>query len=101
MNTPLLHTPIEYLKGVGSAKGEILKKELGVFNFGDLVNYYPFRYIDRTKFFKINEIDVELPYIQILVRLKSFEILGEKTKNDDPNSEEEVWIPIKATKGIF
>ena len=99
MNTPLQHTPIEYLKGVGSAKGEILKKELGVFNFGDLVNYYPFRYIDRTKFFKINEIDVELPYIQILVRLKSFEILGEKhTKRlvaqviDDTGTLELVWF---------
>jgi ATP-dependent DNA helicase RecG len=95
----ILHTPIEYLKGVGSAKAEILKKEIGVFKFEDLLSYYPFRYIDKTQFYKIKEVDIELPYIQILVRLVSFEIIGEKhTKRlvaqaiDDTGSIELVWF---------
>lgn len=99
MNNKISHTTIEYLKGVGSARAEILKKELSIFRYIDLLQYYPFRYIDKTKFYKITEIDTELPYIQILVRLKSFEILGEKhTKRlvaqvvDDTGVLELVWF---------
>jgi len=52
----LLSTPIEYLKGVGSQRGSILRKEAGIFTFGDLLNYFPFRYVDKTSFQKISEI---------------------------------------------
>ena len=99
MNDQIFKTPIEYLKGVGPQRAEILKKEISVFTYGDLLSYYPFRYIDRTQFYKIKDVDSELPYIQILVRLKSLEHLGEKrTKRlvaeaiDDTGEIELVWF---------
>jgi ATP-dependent DNA helicase RecG len=73
-----LSTPIEYLKGVGPQRADVLKKELGIFTFQDLINYYPFRYVDRTKFYKIRELNPDLPAVQLLGRLVSKEIIGEK-----------------------
>lgn len=52
----LLSTPIEYLKSVGPQRGAILRKEAGIFTFGDLLTYYPFRYVDKTSFQKISDI---------------------------------------------
>lgn len=75
MRDNFLDTPIEYLKGVGPVKGELLKQDLGIYCFADLLIHYPFRYIDRTKFYKINEITSDLPYIQckgILIRSAIF-----------------------------
>ena len=54
MHYSILDTPIEYLKGVGPQRGDILKKELQIFNYKDLLNLYPNRYLDRTKYYKIN-----------------------------------------------
>jgi ATP-dependent DNA helicase RecG len=73
-----LITPIEYLKGVGPQKADVLKKELQVFTIGDLLQHYPFRYIDRTKFYKIREIDTDLPGVQLLARITNLQELGEK-----------------------
>lgn len=78
MSNSLLLTPIEYLKGVGAQRAEILKKELRIFTYGDLLTYYPFRYIDRTKFYSIREIDSNLPYVQLRGKIIHFEVLGEK-----------------------
>jgi ATP-dependent DNA helicase RecG len=55
MNEFLL-TPIEYLKGVGPQRANLLKQELSIYNFEDLLNHFPFRYVDRSYFCKINEI---------------------------------------------
>ena len=99
MDNQYLKTPVEFLKGVGPQRADVLKKELGIFNYGDLLKHYPFRYIDRTKFYKLNEVDTELPYIQIMVRLKSFGVLGEKGAKrliaqavDDTGTIELVWF---------
>ena len=46
----ILSTPIEYLKGVGPKRGEILRKEAHIFTFGDLIHYYPFRYVDKSSY---------------------------------------------------
>lgn len=99
MNDQIFKTPIEYLKGVGPQRADILKKEISVFTYGDLLKYYPFRYIDRTRFYKIKEVDEELPYIQILIRVKSFSIVGEKQGRrlvahaiDDTGEIELVWF---------
>ena len=73
-----LITPIEYLKGVGPQKADVLKKELQVFTIGDLLQHYPFRYIDRTKFFKIREIDPELSGVQLLGRITDLKEMGER-----------------------
>ena len=94
-----LETPIEFLKGVGPARAEVLKKELGLSKFEDLLNYYPYKYIDRTRFYKINAIQQDLPYVQLIVRLKSKEIIGEKQARrlvvkavDDTGEMELVWF---------
>ena len=65
----MLDTPIEYLKGIGPQRAEVLKKELNIFTYRDLLTYYPFRYVDRTKFSTIREINDEYQYVQILQRL--------------------------------
>lgn len=73
-----LKTPIEYLKGVGIQRADVLKKELGIFTFNDLLRHYPFRYIDRTRFYKIIDLTGDLPAIQIIGRIVHKEVIGEK-----------------------
>lgn len=72
-----LETPVEYLKGVGPAKADLLKKELNIKVFGDLLSYYPFRYIDRSKIYKIKDIDSDAAYVQIKGRLLVLKEVGE------------------------
>jgi ATP-dependent DNA helicase RecG len=67
-----LNTPIDYLKGVGPNRSEILKKEFQIFTFKDLLYFFPFRYIDRTKFYKINEIEKSSSDIQIIGKFYRF-----------------------------
>lgn len=92
-------TPIEYLKGVGPQKAEILKKELQLFTIGDLLQLYPFRYIDRTKFYKIKQLHADLIGAQVLGRLISLQEVGEKKSKrlvgqfrDETGSIELVWF---------
>lgn len=65
MASEFLNTPIEYLKGVGPLRGEVLKMELGIFTFGDLLNHFPFRYVDRSKFYTISQLNDEMPFVQL------------------------------------
>jgi ATP-dependent DNA helicase RecG len=74
----MLDTPIEYLKGIGPQRAEVLKKEINIFTYRDLLTYYPFRYVDRTKFSTIREISDELQYVQIKGIIDSLEIVGSK-----------------------
>ncbi|MEI6048503.1 MAG: ATP-dependent DNA helicase RecG [Bacteroidota bacterium] len=60
-----LDTNITYLPGVGPKRAELLNKELNIFTFRDLLHYYPYKYIDRTRFYKISELDPDLPFVQI------------------------------------
>jgi ATP-dependent DNA helicase RecG len=78
MKPDFLQTPIEYVKGVGPQRGEMLRKELGIHTFLHLLTYYPYRYVDRTKFFNINEISADLPFIQLRGTIIKTEVLGEK-----------------------
>ena len=73
----LFQTPVEYLKGTGPARAEVLKKELSIYNFEDMLRHFPYKYIDRTRFYKIREINIELPHVQVIARLTHKEILGE------------------------
>jgi len=91
--------PIEFLKGVGPKRAEILKQELNIQTFGDLIQYYPFRYVDRSKFYKISEINEDLAYIQIKGTLIKVTAVGEKRITrltaqfrDDTGSIELVWF---------
>jgi ATP-dependent DNA helicase RecG len=94
-----LDTTIEFLKGVGPKRAEILQKELGIFTYAQLLEYYPFRYIDRTRFYKVSELHPELPYVQILGRITGKETIGEKHKKrivarltDETGSIDLVWF---------
>jgi ATP-dependent DNA helicase RecG len=60
-----LETNITYLTGVGPKRAELLNKELNIITFRDLLYYFPYKYIDRTRFYKIAELDPELPFVQI------------------------------------
>lgn len=76
MPTDLLNTPIEYLKGVGPKRGEILRKEVGVSTYNDLLSYYPFRYVDRSRFTPIAEINSEVAYLQVHGKVISTQTIG-------------------------
>ncbi len=73
-----LETDIKYLKGVGDARAKMLGAELGVASFRDLLYYFPFRHIDRSRFYRIDELSgTELPALQIKGRFIHFNIEGE------------------------
>jgi ATP-dependent DNA helicase RecG len=78
MPNAFLQTPVEYLKGVGPQKADILKKEMGIFTYGDLLSLYPFRYLDRTKFHAIKELTPDLHFVQLRGRFISVRTIGEK-----------------------
>jgi ATP-dependent DNA helicase RecG len=76
MPSAFLDTPIEFLKGVGPQRADILKKEMQIFTFYDLLTLYPFRYVDRTKFYKVNEITPEIQFVQLRGKLFSMALVG-------------------------
>ncbi|MCO4292672.1 ATP-dependent DNA helicase RecG [Solitalea sp. MAHUQ-68] len=73
-------TPIEYLKGVGPSKAAVLNKEFGILTYSDLIQHYPFRYIDRTRFYLISEIGPELQYIQLKGHIVDKQLIGDARK---------------------
>ncbi len=105
MNKPanILDSSIEYLKGVGPAKGDLLKKELGIFKFRDLLMHFPYRYVDKTQFHKIRDINSESDVVQLRGILRRLDAIGEGRKKrligkfrDDTGAIELVWF-----KGVF
>ncbi|WP_186757078.1 ATP-dependent DNA helicase RecG [Echinicola salinicaeni] len=69
-------TKIEFLKGVGPQKAALINKELDIFTFGELLQHYPFRYEDRTKFYKINQINGNLEHVQVIGKIRRVETVG-------------------------
>lgn len=76
----ILQTEIQFIPGVGPKRAALLNKEIDVFTVGDLLRWYPYRYIDRTRFYYIHEIDNTLAYIQIKGKITAFETFGEGRK---------------------
>lgn len=72
----ILSTEIKFLPGVGPKRAELLQKELGINTFADLLCFYPYKHIDKSKFYKISEISEDLPYIQIIGRITRFDEAG-------------------------
>lgn len=68
---------IMYLPGVGPKKAEILRKEIEISSYEDLLFYFPYKYIDRSRFYKVAEINGDMPYIQLKGRILFFDTLGE------------------------
>jgi ATP-dependent DNA helicase RecG len=76
INKEFLDTEITYLQGVGPKRAELLNKELSIFIFRDLLYYFPYKYIDRTRFYKIAELDPDLPFVQIRGIIKGYTTEG-------------------------
>ncbi|HMU59124.1 MAG TPA: ATP-dependent DNA helicase RecG [Chitinophagaceae bacterium] len=74
----MLSSPIEYLKGVGPLRADLLKKELSIFTFGDLLDHFPFRHIDRTKLNAIGDITPATDFAQVAGVITSHEIVGQR-----------------------
>ena len=105
MKENYLFTPIDYLKGVGPNRASLLKSELKVFTYNDLLNYFPFRYIDRTKYHKISELEKTNSEVQIIgkfMNLKYSENIKSKRLigifSDGENEIEIIWF--RAVKWI-
>jgi len=92
-------TPVEYLKGVGPQRSALLNKQLNIFTFGDLIQHYPFRYEDRTRFYCISELNEEMPFVQVKGRIIRKEMVGAGFKKrlvasleDETGEMELVWF---------
>ncbi|BCY29234.1 ATP-dependent DNA helicase RecG [Flavobacterium okayamense] len=95
----LLDTPIEYLKGVGPQRGDLLRKELDIHRYSDLLNLYPNRYIDRTRYYKINQLINSNSEVQIVGKIIHIKTVEQKrgkrlvaTFIDDTGEMELVWF---------
>ena len=94
-----LSQDIKFLPGVGPRRAELLDKELNIKTFGDLIYYFPYKYIDRTRFYKISEINAQMPYIQVRGKIHSVELTGAGVKQrltarfyDETGSIELIWF---------
>lgn len=95
----LLQTPIEYLKGVGPNRSEVLKKELNIQYYRDLINFFPNRYIDKTGFYKINQLQQNSSEVQIVGKIVHLKMVEQKRGKrlvadfiDDTGKMELVWF---------
>jgi ATP-dependent DNA helicase RecG len=96
----LLETPIEYLKGVGPQRGDLLRKELGIHKYADLLNLFPNRYIDRTRYYKINELQNSNSEVQVVGKIINIKTVEQgkgrsrlvATFIDDTGQMELVWF---------
>ncbi|WP_271855678.1 ATP-dependent DNA helicase RecG [Patiriisocius marinus] len=99
MNPNLLQTPIDYLKGVGPNRADLLKKELGIFTYQDLLNLFPNRYLDRTKYYKIAELQRNNADVQVIGKITHIKMVEQKrgkrlvaTYRDETGVMELVWF---------
>ena len=95
----ILDNPVEYLKGVGPVRADVLKKELKIFTFNDLLHYFPFRYVDRSKFYKVSEVNSDSTYFQIKGKIINLQEVGQgrskrlvATLWDETGNIELVWF---------
>jgi ATP-dependent DNA helicase RecG len=100
---------IMYLPGIGPRKADVLKKEINVSSWEDILYYFPYKYIDRSKIFKISEIDGNMPYIQLRGKIHHYDAVGEGHKRrltavfyDDMDSIDLVWFQnIKSIQNVY
>ncbi len=97
----ILDTPIEFLTGVGPLRADMLKKELQIFTFRDLLYRFPFRYVDKTRFHRIADITEESDTVQVKGILRRLEVMGDGrvkrlvgTLRDESGSIELVWFQM-------
>ena len=99
MNNTFLQTPIDYLKGVGPNRSKLFKKELKIFTYQDLLSFFPYRYVDKTKYYKIDEINNTKSEIQLIGKIVDLYESGSPRKRrliakvkDDTGFIELVWF---------
>ncbi len=99
MNANFLQTPIDYLKGVGPNRADLLKKELGIHTFQDLLNLFPNRYLDRTQYYKIAQLQQTNAEVQIIGKITHIKTVEQKrgkrlvaTFIDETGAMELVWF---------
>ena len=99
MSVDLLQTPVEYLKGVGPKRAELLRKEAGISTYYDLLTYYPFRHVDRSRFTPIGEINTDNVYLQVRGKVTDVQLVGQGrssrlivTLRDTTGSIELLWF---------
>lgn len=97
--TDILQTPIEYLKGVGPKRAEVLRKEFGICTYRDLLTYYPYRHIDKTHVYKVRDIVENGGYIQLRGTISNVQVIGQQRAKrltavfrDDTGTLELVWF---------
>ncbi len=97
--TDILQTPIEFLKGVGPKRAEVLQKEFGIHTFQDLLYYYPYRHVDKSHVYHVSDIIEDGSYIQLRGRISNLQIVGQqRTKrltaqfSDETGSIDLVWF---------
>ncbi|MBI6118458.1 ATP-dependent DNA helicase RecG [Salegentibacter maritimus] len=78
MNANILQTPIDYLKGVGPNRADLLRKELGIHTYQDLINFFPNRYLDKTRFYKINELQRNSAEVQVVGKITHIKSVEQK-----------------------
>ncbi len=94
-----METAIEYLKGVGPQRAELMRSELGIATFGDFIRHFPFRYIDKSKLQTVAELNEDLPYVQLKGIITRIQLHGGKrvtrmsaTFRDQTGTMELVWF---------
>ncbi|WP_299443182.1 ATP-dependent DNA helicase RecG [uncultured Aquimarina sp.] len=99
MNANILQTPIDYLKGVGPSRADLLRTELGIHTYQDLVNLFPNRYIDKTNYYKINELQRTSAEVQMVGKIVNLKMVEQKRGKrlvakfmDDTGEMELVWF---------
>ena len=99
MNTTFFQTPIDYLKGVGPNRADLLKKELGIHTFQDLLNLFPNRYLDRTQYYKISQLQKTSAEVQIIGKITHIKMVEQQrgrrlvaTFEDETGKFELVWF---------
>lgn len=109
MSRNFLDSDIMYLKGVGEKRAKLLASELDIHTFRDLLYYFPFRHLDRSRFYRIRELNGEMPHVQIRGRFISFSIEGEGARkrlvglfNDGERLLQTVWFSrVNALKDLY
>lgn len=99
MNPNILQTPIDYLKGVGPSRATLLRSELGIHTYQDLINFFPNRYLDKTQYYKINQLQRNSAEVQIIGKIINIKTVEQKKGKrlvakfvDDTGSIELVWF---------
>jgi len=94
-----LQTPIDYLKGVGPNRADLLKKELGIFTYQDLMNLFPNRYLDKTQYYKVNQLQRNAAEVQLVGKIINLKMVEQKrgkrlvaTFQDETGTLELVWF---------